>query len=86
MASQDHEGRGDLVERLCKALDDGEGDPAVNALAADLMRSLLETLPPDQAAIYEHILQSYLRAAELLGPYAPASEIRDLARLVERPQ
>lgn len=76
----------DLVTRLCNALDDGKGDPAMTALAADLMRSMLDTLPPDQAVIYERILQSYLRAAELLGPDAPATEIRDLARLVERPQ
>ncbi len=71
-------------ERLCRAVSEDDEDPALVALFSRLMEDVSACLVPEQAAVWEEIVDSMGRAAEELSDDATTLEIRDRARLIRR--
>jgi hypothetical protein len=76
--------KNELVSRLRRALAHEGDNTEISDLFENLMHSLVASLPPEYAGVYEGIVERMARAAEELGEDADIWDIHARAKELKR--
>lgn len=70
----------EMMDRLRRSLGARADSPKAGDLLKAIETAILDELTPQHAALFESVLEPYVRAAEQLGEDAPIPEIVALAK------